>query len=152
MSWMTDNLQRHTDTFMLITVHCPSQTNKETQAHETPHLLLIFPSHLVVLQEVAWLEGEKQRHVVVQRVFAVDVVGLVLQQATRLVHHPVRRVNGHLHLPLLVLDVHCDVQLGLLQVFDVVALVVVLSQGLEEDEADFVLVAAEAATTEGEKG
>lgn len=113
--------------------------------------LLIFPSYLVVLQEVAWLEGEQQRHVVVQRVFAVDVVGLVLQQPSRLVYHPVRRVNGHLHLALLVLDVHCDVQLGLLHVFDVVAVVIVLPQGLEEDEADFVLAAAEAAATEGKK-
>lgn len=83
--------------------------------------------------------------------FAVDVVRLVLQQPPRLVHHPVRRVNGHLHLSLLVLDVHGNVQLGLLQVLDVVAVVLVLSQGLEEDEADFLLAAVEAGTSTEEK-
>lgn len=51
--------------------------------------LTLRPSYLVVFQEVTRLEGEEQGHVVVQRVFTVDIIGLVLQQPARLVHHPI---------------------------------------------------------------
>ena len=58
-----------------------------------------------------WLVGEQQRHVIVQRVFAVDVVSLVLQQPACLVQHPIRRVDGDYRLAGVVLDVNRDVKL-----------------------------------------
>ncbi|TNN62600.1 hypothetical protein EYF80_027199 [Liparis tanakae] len=84
--------------------------------------------------EVARLEGEEQRHVVLQRVFAVDVISLVLQQPARLVHHPIRGVDGDHRLPQVILDMHRDIQLSPLPLRPFTIVFVILSQRLEHYE------------------
>lgn len=88
---------------------------------------MAFSLYLIVPQEVAGLEGEEQRHVIVQRVLAVDIVRLVLQQPACLVHHPVWRVNRNHHLSKVIFNVHRNVQLGLLNVCHVITVIVILS-------------------------
>lgn len=88
---------------------------------------MAFSLYLIVPQEVAGLEGEEQGHVIVQRVLAVDIVRLVLQQPACLIHHPVRRVNRNHHLSQVIFNVHRNVQLGLLNVCHVITVIVILS-------------------------
>lgn len=107
--------------------------------------MTLKPSHLVVLQEVARLEGEEQRHVVLQRVFTVDVISLVLQQPARLVHHPIRGVDGDHCLPQVILDMHRDIQLSPLPRRPFTIVFVILSQRLEHYEGDLFLATVETA-------
>lgn len=69
-------------------------------------------SYLIVFQEVSRLEGEEQGHVIIQRVFAVDIIGFVLQQPACLVQHPIRRMDSNLRLSLVIFNMHCYVQLS----------------------------------------
>ena len=113
---------------------------------------LLFERHLVVPEEVSRFKGEEQGHVVVHRVFAVNVVRLVLQQAASLVDHPVRRVNGHHCLALLKLHVNSYVQLGPLHLHSFAhILLLLLTQRLEHCEGDLPLPLALKAVIKPEK-
>lgn len=107
-----------------------------------PDLIRYISFYLVVLQEVSGLEGEEQGHVIVQWVFAVNIISFVLQQPACLVHHPVRRVNSNHHLSQFIFDVHSYVQLGSLHLWAFVVFVRI-SYGLEYYEGDFFLVTEE---------
>lgn len=67
----------------------------------------------------------------------MNIICLVLQQSACLIHHPVRGVDGHHHLSLLLLNMDSDVQLRPR------LRLLVRSQRAELDEADLVIVAAE---------
>lgn len=68
--------------------------------------------YLVILQKVAWFKREQQRHVVIFGMLAMDVVGFILQQPARLVHHPVRRMDGYHYLANLLFYVNSDIELS----------------------------------------